>query len=75
MRLQKLFEDKENTTCPQCGIEIAVIPTQAYTCSCGWKKDPAPPCGTYLQFGQRYSELARMIPHQSVPGINGGRVS
>lgn len=64
-----------DTKCPQCDKMMVVLPNEPFECSCGWKKDPAPPSGTNHQFGQRFSELARMIPPRTMPGINGGRVS
>lgn len=60
------------TECPKCGRMFTVITGETPACSCGWSKDQLLEPGTNLQFGQRYSELARMIPNKSFPGINAG---
>jgi len=73
MQLDQLYQ--ENAKCPNCNKSIKIVSGESYTCDCGWKKDPSPEPGTYHQFGQRYSELARMRPTKSFPGINAGRVS
>jgi hypothetical protein len=59
--------------CPKCNTSIIVVPGEPQSCNCGWTSQAGPDCETNLQFGQRYSELARMVPKQSMPGINAGQ--
>ncbi|MEM3097485.1 MAG: CPCC family cysteine-rich protein [Nitrososphaerales archaeon] len=78
------FDDKvdaaldgiNNTKCPSCGASIMVISGKPHKCDvCGWQHDATPTNTPYLQFGQRFSELARMRSLRNVSGINAGRVS
>ena len=59
--------------CPNCATPIILVPGEAPSCNCGWTTPLAPPDKPDLQMGQRYSELARMIPKQNVLGVNAGR--
>jgi len=70
--LDQAFKETQ-PLCPKCGTSIIIVPGEPQSCNCGWTSQEGPECGTDLQFGQRYSELARMIPKQSMPGINAGR--
>lgn len=64
--------DAMQSKCPDCGRAFIVVTGEDPKCSCGWSKDQLLKPGTNLQFGQRFSELARMIPNKSFPGVNAG---
>lgn len=73
-KIDQAVDNLDIIKCPHCEKSITWLPNEPAECQyCGWKQEPSID-GPNLQFGNRYSELARMRPWRAFPGINAAQV-